>query len=115
VSFVTVTPPLPHGVPIAYTAVSIEHDPAASGLVVRQKVLPNYDPFEVVKPSLVDQSVAAVRFRYLREQDGAWVETWDPGPEGTMPRAVEIALTILAGGRAVPQPPLTVSIRATAP
>ena len=105
ISFVTVAPPFPHGVPVAFTAVTIAHqDAAPPGLIIRQKALPNYDPFEPVKPSLIDGGIAAVRFRYLREQDGAWVETWDPGPEGTMPRAVEVTLTASAGGRATPQP-----------
>ena len=116
ISFVTVAPPFPQGVPIAFTAVTIAHqDAAPPGLVILQKALPNYDPFEAVKPSLVDTGIAAVRFRYLREQDGIWVETWDPGPEGTMPRAVEVTLTASAGGRATPQPPFTVSIRAATP
>jgi general secretion pathway protein J len=115
VFFVTVSPPLPPGAPIAYTAVSIAHESAASGLIVRQKALPNYDPFEAVTPSLADASVAAVRFRYLREQDGEWVENWEPDPEGTMPRAVEVTLTANVDGRPVVQAPFTVSIRATTP
>jgi general secretion pathway protein J len=116
ISFVTVAPPFPHGIPVAFTAVTIEHqDATPRGLVIRQKALPNYDPFETVTPSLVDGGIAAVRFRYLREQDGAWVEDWDPGPEGTMPRAVEVTLAASAGGRATPQPPFTVSIRAATP
>jgi general secretion pathway protein J len=116
VSFVTVTPPFPSGIPAAYTAVTIAHqDEAPPGLIIRQKVLPNYDPFQAVKPSLIDAGIAAVAFRYLREQDGEWVDSWDPGPEGTMPRAVEVTLTAnVVGGRAAPQPPFTVSIRATA-
>jgi prepilin-type N-terminal cleavage/methylation domain-containing protein len=102
------------GIPVVYTAVTLAHqDAAPPGLIIRQKVLPNYNPFEAVKPSLTDTGIAAVSFRYLREQDGAWVETWDPGPEGTMPRAIEVTLTANVGGRAVPQPPFTVSIRAT--
>jgi general secretion pathway protein J len=114
VSFVTVDPPFPAGIPVVYTAVTLAHqDAAPPGLIIRQKVLPNYNPFEAVKPSLTDTGIAAVSFRYLREQDGAWVETWDPGPEGTMPRAIEVTLTANVGGRAVPQPPFTVSIRAT--
>jgi hypothetical protein len=50
-------------------------------LAVREKTLPNLDPFEQATPSLVDPGIAAVRFRYVRGGDGLWAEACDAGVE----------------------------------
>jgi general secretion pathway protein J len=117
VSFVTVSPPFPGQVPIAFTAVTLGLDRGATpGLAIRQKVLPNLDPFqEDLRPALVDPSVTALRFRYLRDTDGDWVEVWDIDEEKSVPRAVEIAVISAENGRLIAHPPFTVSIRASAP
>ena len=111
--FVTATAPFPATVPIAFTAVQLAMEGGeAPGLAVRQKALPNTDPFERVAPVLVDRSVTAVAFRYLRDAAGSWETRWDPGTEQRQPRAVEITITTSIGGREVEHPPLTVSIPA---
>lgn len=116
VAFVTGTPPFPMAVPIAFTAVTLGTESGeASGLAVRQKVLPGTDPFERVEPVLVDDSVKAARFRYLRDVAGSWEERWDATAEGRLPRAVEITLTTSIGGREIEHPPVVVSIPAGTP
>lgn len=77
VQFVTVNPPLPAGTGVAFTAVTIAGQGAGPGLVIRQKAMPNFEPFEEVEPSLTDSSIASVRFRYLRPEDGTWTDTWE--------------------------------------
>lgn len=115
-SFVTTAPPLPAAVSIAFTAVQVTLDGGeAAGLAVRQKALPNSDAFERVAPALVDGSVTALRFRYLRDGAASWEERWDAGAEQRLPRAVEITLTTSAGARTIQHPPITVSIPAGAP
>ncbi len=117
VSFVTVSPPLPLAVPIAFTAVTFSMETGASpGFAIREKALPNFDPFEGVVPNVVDPTIVGVRFRYLRDPEGgSWEETWDGAEERAVPRAVEVTLTAMINGRLQEQPPITVPIRVTAP
>jgi prepilin-type N-terminal cleavage/methylation domain-containing protein len=115
-SFVTVSPPMPFSVPIIFTAVTLSVSQGSSpGLTVREKALPNFDPFEEVAPSLVDPSVTAMRFRYLRGADGSWTDTWDVTEEQALPQAVEVTLTATVNGQTQEEPPLTVPIRVTTP
>ena len=116
-SFVTVSPPVPFPAPIAFTAVTLSMDAGRSpGLAIREKVLPNFSPFEEVTPTLVDPTITAVRFRYLRDADaGSWEESWDAGEERTLPQAVEVTLTATINGRVLEQSPLTVPIRVNTP
>ena len=111
-AFVTSAPPFPVAVPIAFTAVTLSKDTgAAPGLAVRQKPLPNADPFDGgLKPALVDGTVSDARFRYQKASDRTWIETWDSVQEKALPLAVEITLTLVQAGRNVPQPPLVVSL-----
>lgn len=116
ISFVTVSPPFPLPAPIAFTAVTLALDEGDKpGFAIREKALPNDDPFERVAPVVVDPSLTAVRFRYLRDADGAWEERWDGAEERSLPRAVEVTLTVVIGGQPVEQPPVTVSMRAVSP
>jgi prepilin-type N-terminal cleavage/methylation domain-containing protein len=112
VAFVTAVPPSPTAAPIAFTAVTLSQEAGpVAGLALRQKPLPNEEPFDRdIQPALVDGTVSDVRFRYLRESDGAWTENWDAVEEKALPLAVEITLTIVQAGRSAPQPPLIVSL-----
>jgi len=111
VSFVTVSPPMPLLAAIPFVAVTLSMDAGnAPGLAIREKALPNFDPFEAVAPSVVDPTITAVSFRYLREE-GTWEETWDGVEERAVPRAVEVTLTALIDGRVREAPPITVPIR----
>lgn len=112
-TFVTVSPPVPAPVPVAFTAVSLSRE--AQGFALREQVMPNRGPLDRVAPVLVDPAVIAVRFRYLSDGPEGWQEQWDMAKEDALHRAVEITLATAAGRRAVEQPPLTVPIRATAP
>lgn len=115
VSFVTVSPPISPPAPIAFVAVTLSIDAGtAPGLAIREKALPNFDPFETVTPSLVDPAITAVRFRYLRDTS-SWEERWDAVEEHALPRAVEVTLTERINGRAEKFPPITVPIRVNAP
>ena len=118
VSLVTVSPPLALPGAIAFTAVTLSVDAGASfGLAIREKALPNFDPFETVKPSVVDPTVAGIRFRYLRDTDGgsSWEDTWDGVKERGLPRAVEVTLTTMINGLPSEQAPITVPVRVTTP
>jgi general secretion pathway protein J len=112
VAFVTAAPPFPTAAPIAFTAVALSQDAGpVPGLAVRQKPLPNGDPFDRgLQPALVDGTVSEIHFRYLRESDQAWIENWDAAEEKALPLAVEITLTIVQAERSAPQPPLIVSL-----
>ena len=113
-AFVTVAPPVPPSVPIAFTAVTISLETGATpGLAIRQKALPNSDPFEAVPPAFVDPAVTALRFRYLREVGADWEERWDATKEKGLPVAVEVMLTTQFGGRRIEHPPLVIPIRVT--
>lgn len=115
-SFVTVSPPITLRAPVAFTAVTLSAGAgSAPALTIREKALPNFDPFEEVAPSLVDPSVTGVRFRYLRGADGAWEDTWDVAQEQTLPRAIEVTLTATVSGRAQEQPSITIPVRVTTP
>ena len=116
VALVTTAPPFPTPVAAAFTAVTLamEGDVDSPGLAVRQKILPNVDPFEALRPMLVDAAVVAARFRFLRA-GGAWEERWDAAVEQALPRAVEISLTTRLNNRTVQHVPMTVPILVGAP
>jgi prepilin-type N-terminal cleavage/methylation domain-containing protein len=112
-AFVTAAPPVPSSsVPIAFTAVTFSLESGVRpGLAIRQKALPNLDPFEPVEPIFVDPAVTALRFRYRREVGNPWEERWDATKETALPLAVEVTLTTLFGGRRIDHPPLIIPIR----
>ena len=110
VSFVTLAPPFPLAAPVTFTAVTfarLEGD--RPGLAVREKALPNLDPFEEAEPLFLDPAVTEVEFRYL-PPDGDWTDTWDGAEKKELPRAVQIRLTATLGGGTETRPPLTSSI-----
>ena len=110
-AFVTLAPPFPLGAPIAFTAVTLAYDTGdRHGLAVREKALPNFEPFEA--PSVfVDSAVTEISFRYLRPGRG-WDARWDGAAERGLPQAVEIRLVIRLNGRVEPFPPLIVTLHA---
>jgi general secretion pathway protein J len=113
-AFVTVAPPVPASVPIAFTAVTVSLETGDHpGLTIRQKALPNENPFESVPPVIVAPGVTALRFRYLREEGGDWEERWDSTKEKGLPLAVEVTLTTLFAGRRIEHPAMVVPLRVT--
>ena len=110
-SFVTFAPPFPLAAPVAFTAVSFtRQEGERPGLAIRQKALPNFEPFEEAEPIFVDTSVTGLTFRCL-SADGSW----DSQEKQELPRAIEISLKATLGGRIETLPPLTISIAARVP
>ena len=111
IALVSTVAPFPTPVPAAFTAVTFAMEGVESpGLAVRQKILPNDNPFEALQPLLVDAAVVSARFRFLRGAGGTWEERWDAANEQALPRAVEISLTTRLNNRTVQHAPLTIAI-----
>jgi general secretion pathway protein J len=110
--FVTQAAPLPLQVPVAFTAVTIAmDDDDKPGLVIRQRPLPNRDPFTEGTVVLRDPSVTSLAFKFLSE-DGEWVDTWNGQDAKTIPRAVQLRVGATINGRAQTLPPISVTLRA---
>jgi general secretion pathway protein J len=113
--FVTQSPPLPLQAPIAFTAVGIAlEEGEAPGLVVRERALPNRDPFTEGTVVMRDPSVTSLTFRFLTE-DGNWVESWNGQDAKTIPQAVQLRLAVTLNGRTQTMTPMTVTLRAAPP
>ena len=110
--FVTQSSPFPADMPLAFTAVVVElrTDGERPGLVIRQRVLPNYDPFTEAKPVLEDDTIQTLQLSYLGE--GGWQSGWEPQTDGALPRAIRIALGTTAAGGGHELPALTVAVGA---
>ena len=117
VSFVTMSSPVPVGPNIPFTATTLSLDSgSAPGLAIRQKALPNFDPWEKVTPSLLDPTVVGIKFRYMRDTEGgSWEETWDGAEERALPRAIEVTVSAMVNGRVEEQPPVTIQLRVSTP
>lgn len=111
---VTQAPPVPAATPVAFTAVvvQIEQDEGAA-LVIRQRALPNRDPFTEAAVALRDPGIERLELRYLNVS-GAWQESWDTDTENSLPRAIRITVATRWGGRTEIFP-LTVALRAHTP
>ena len=113
--FVTQTSPFATAAPVAFTAVVIELDTSGDRpkLVIRQRVLPNNDPFKDTPVLLEDDSIKTLELSYLGAS-ASWQSEWDPQGEGSLPRAVRIALgttaTTETKDQRPPLPALTVTI-----
>ena len=110
--FVTQSPPLPLQAPIAFTAVGIALEEGEEpGLVIRERALPNRDPFTQGTVVMRDPSVTSLAFSFLNE-DGTWVDTWSGQETKTIPQAIQLRLGVTLNGRAQTMPPMTVTLRA---
>lgn len=114
VEFVTQAAPFPGATPIAFTAVVFAFDEGAEpGLVVRQRALPNREPFGDATVVYRDPTVTALRLAYL--DDNGWQDVWDGAEAQATPRAVRITVATTLNGRREELPPLTVSLRTAPP
>jgi hypothetical protein len=112
---VTQSPPGAFAVPVAFAAVVIEHaEGERAGLVVRQRIMPNREPFAEALPVLHDPTVTSLTFAYLDEA-GAWQDTWDGETQKTLPRAVRLSVSAVSGTRSETLPPLTITLRVLTP
>lgn len=105
--FVTQAPPFPLAAPIAFTAVVLTYV-QGEGLVIRERALPNREPFAESAVVLRDPAVTSLSFRYLDELNG-WQKEWDE--EDRPPSAVEITVGLTVHGRAETLPPMVVPLR----
>jgi general secretion pathway protein J len=110
--FVTQAVPFPAGVAAAFSAVviAVEDDAQGRALVVRQRVLPNREPFAEAAVVLRDPSIHGLELRYF-VSEGNWAETWDAEAQQRLPPAISIRLSTSRDGRLEPLPPITVSLR----
>jgi prepilin-type N-terminal cleavage/methylation domain-containing protein len=111
--FVTQAPPLPLQAPIAFTAVVISLESGEeTGLVVRERALPNRDPFTKGDIVMRDPSITSLAFKFMND-DGAWVDTWDGQDLKAIPRGIQLQLGATVNGRAQTLPPVSVTLRTT--
>jgi general secretion pathway protein J len=102
--FVTQAPPFPLAAHIAFTAVVLTHVPG-EGLLIRERALPNYEPFTGATEVLRDAAVTSLSFRYL-DQDYGWQSTWDDDEQP--PAAVEVTVALVIRGRPETLPAMVV-------
>ena len=114
VEFVSQSAPFPFSIPIAFTAVVLTLDDGEPGLTVRQRALPNQDPFEKAEVVYRDATVTALKFEYL-DESGSWKDTWDGAESKATPKAVRITVATNLNGRPEALPPITVSLRVAPP
>ncbi len=110
--FVTQTAPYPASIPVAFTAVVIELGTTGErrGLVIRQRVLPNRNPFTEAVVVFNDPTLTEVSFSYL-DENGAWQDSWDVETQKHLPRAIRVSVGGTLNGRTQALLPLTVPLR----
>jgi prepilin-type N-terminal cleavage/methylation domain-containing protein len=110
--FVSQAPPYPASIPVAFTAVIFELGTSDErrGLVVRQRVLPNRDPFTEAVVVFNDPAMTSLSFSYL-DDGGAWQPAWETETDKRLPRAIRISVGGTIGGRAETLVPLTIPLR----
>jgi general secretion pathway protein J len=117
VELVTQAAPFPSGVPAAFTAVVIaieDDDRLGRALVIRQRVLPNREPFSEAAVVLRDPTIQELEIRYLSGgSDGAWTDSWDADSEQQLPLGIRVRLASTQDGVLRASPPLTVTLRTT--
>jgi general secretion pathway protein J len=109
--FVTQVAPFPLAAPVAFTAVVIAlEEGEQAGLVIRERALPNRDPFTEAPVVFRDPSVTTLALSYM-DDSGGWQDAWDGETEERIPRAVKVTVGTAAGTRSYTLPALTVSLR----
>lgn len=111
--FVTQAPPLPLQVPVAFTAVVISLESGdETGLVVRERALPNRDPFTKGEIVMRDPAVTSLEFKFQND-DGDWVDSWDGQELKAIPRGIKLTLGTTLNGQPFALPPITAAVRFT--
>jgi general secretion pathway protein J len=112
VELVSQTPAFPSPIPTAFTAVvlALEEDAQGRALVVRQRLLPNREPFTKAAVVLRDPMIQGLEFSYLSDE-GTWADTWDADNEKKLPSAIRIRFSTMRGDRLQRSPPITVTLR----
>jgi general secretion pathway protein J len=113
IELVTQSAPFSYPIPIAFTAVVIElGDGEQSGMLIRQRPLPNKAPFDEATVVLRDPTVTSLAFEYL-DEDGRWGDTWGGDEQTGLPHAIKITVGTTVGGRTEQLAPITVSLKVT--
>src|SRR5215813_7983015 len=111
--FVTQAAPLPLQAPIAFTAVVISLESGEeTGLILRERALPNRDPFTKGEIVMRDPAVTSLSFKFQND-DGDWVDTWDGQDMKAIPRGIQLTLGATLNGRTLTLPAITVTVRST--
>jgi prepilin-type N-terminal cleavage/methylation domain-containing protein len=111
--FITQAPPLPLQAPVAFTAVVISLESGEEqGLIVRERALPNRDPFTKGDIVMRDPAVTSLAFKFQND-DGDWVSTWDGQDLKAIPRAISLTIGTTLNGKTQTLPPITVTLRTT--
>ena len=109
--FVTQAAPYPGSTPVAFTAVVFElGKDERRGLVIRQRVLPNRNPFTDSEVVFNDPTLTELSFSYL-DENGSWQDTWETDTQKRLPRAIRISVGGTVGGRVQALLPMTVPLR----
>ena len=113
VELVSQSPAFPSAARAAFTAVviALEDDAQGRALVIRQRVLPNREPFIKATVVLRDPTIQGLELGYLSDQ-GSWTGTWDADEEKKLPSAIRIRFSTMRGDRLQPSLPITISLRA---
>jgi prepilin-type N-terminal cleavage/methylation domain-containing protein len=113
---VTAAPPAATTIPVAFAAVVVELGTGEqAGLVIRQRALPNRNPFQEATVVLHDPMITGLAVAYL-DDTGAWRDAWNAEEDKMLPRAVRLTLTsAAAGGRTTTVPPITIPLRVLTP
>ena len=116
IEFVSQATPFPSAVQVAFTAViiGIEDEGQGRSLVIRQRILPNREPFSKAEVVLRDPAIQGLEVKYL-VSEGNWTDSWDADTEKKLPAAIRLRFAILKGDRLEPSPPITVSLRTLEP
>jgi general secretion pathway protein J len=110
VELVTQASPFPTPIPVAFTALVIEmHDDGTrKELVIRQRILPNHDPFVEAPIVVQDPSVTGLELSYLG--DNGWQQEWDVDAENALPLAIKLTFGAPGPSGTRPPPSITVSL-----
>ena len=114
IELVSQTPAFPSPIPTAFTAVvlALEDDAQGRALVVRQRLLPNREPFTKATVVLRDPMIQGLEFSYL-SAEGTWADTWDADNEKKLPSAIRVRFATMRGDRLQRSPPITVNLHTT--
>jgi general secretion pathway protein J len=110
---VTQSPPSSFSIPVAFTAMVLELDEGEQpGLAIRERALPNRNPFTDATAVLRDPTVKSLEIAYL-DDAGTWRDRWNAVEEKSLPRGIRIILGTDVRGRIETLPPITVSLKVT--
>ncbi len=88
----------------------MQDDGTRKELVVRQRILPNRDPFIDAPIVVQDPSVTGLELSYLGEN--GWQQEWDVATENALPLAIKLAFGAPGASGTRPPPAITVSLGA---